>query len=35
LAPKITLRFINIAIGNPPFEDVSPTENGGVPLPYY
>ena len=27
-----TLQYTNIAMGNPPFEDVSPTRNGGFPL---
>ena len=27
-----TLRQTNIAMGNPPFEDVSPIKNGGFPL---
>ena len=28
----ITLRWTNIAMGNPPFEDVSPNKTGGFPL---
>ena len=29
-----TLRYTNIAMGNGPLEDVSPTYNGDFPLPY-
>ena len=29
---RLTLPETNIAMGNPPFEDVSPIENGGIPL---
>ena len=29
-----TLRYTKIAMENPPFEDVSPTRNGGFPLLY-
>ena len=27
-----TLRYTNMALGNPPIEDVSPIKNGGFPL---
>ena len=28
----LTLRSTNIALGNPPIEDVSPIKDGGFPL---
>ena len=31
---QITLREINIALGNPPFEDIFPIKNGGSPASY-